>query len=70
MRELPQEVLKRVHRQIRSLGENPYGRGVKKLAGGLGFRVAVGPYRVIYSVDDEARVVQIAAVRHRREAYR
>ena len=33
-------------------------------------RVRSGDYRVIYSVDDRARVVTVAAVGHRREIYR
>jgi hypothetical protein len=33
-------------------------------------RVRSGDYRVIYTVDDSARVVTIAAVGHRREIYR
>ena len=70
MRDLPQEVLRRVHRRIQSLGQNPYARGIKKLTGGIGFRAAVGAYRIIYTVDDAGKMVEIVAVRHRREAYR
>ena len=33
-------------------------------------RVRSGDYRVIYCVDDGARVVTVAAVGHRREIYR
>ena len=33
-------------------------------------RVRTGDYRVIYAVDDQARVVTVAAVGHRREVYR
>ena len=33
-------------------------------------RVRSGDYRVIYSVDDRARMVTVAAVGHRREIYR
>jgi ParE toxin of type II toxin-antitoxin system, parDE len=33
-------------------------------------RVRSGDYRVIYAVDDRARLVTIAAVGHRREVYR
>jgi mRNA interferase RelE/StbE len=30
----------------------------------------VGDYRIIYSVDDDRRTVEVNAVRHRRDAYR
>ena len=29
-----------------------------------------GEYRVLYLIDDEARIVKVTAVRHRRDAYR
>jgi mRNA interferase RelE/StbE len=32
--------------------------------------VRAGDYRIIYSVDDDARVVTVASVGHRREVYR
>jgi mRNA interferase RelE/StbE len=34
------------------------------------FRLRVGDYRVVYSLDEEARRVRVERVRHRREAYR
>ena len=70
MRDLPQDVLRRVHKRIRSLSQDPCARGAKKLSGGMGFRAAVGAYRILYTVDDEAKRLDIVAVRHRREAYR
>ena len=33
------------------------------------WRVRVGDYRVIYTIEDADRVVQIVAVRHRSKAY-
>lgn len=33
-------------------------------------RIRVGDYRIIYAVDDRARVVTVAAIGHRREVYR
>jgi len=34
------------------------------------WRLRVGNYRVIYSIDDANRIIDISAVRHRRDAYR
>jgi mRNA interferase RelE/StbE len=43
----------------------------KKLKGSPDrFRLRVGDYRVVYTVDEEARKVRVERVRHRREAYR
>ena len=33
------------------------------------YRLRVGDYRILYVVDDAAQVVEIIAIRHRREAY-
>jgi len=35
-----------------------------------GYRIRVGVYRIIYEVDDAARVVTVYRIRHRREVYR
>jgi len=70
MRNLPNSVLSRINARNKSLAENPYERGAKKLVGSSRFRVAVGAYRIIYRIDDTSKVVSILSVRHRREAYR
>lgn len=61
----------RVFAQIEALADDPRPSGCVKLSGsGSLWRVRVGDYRVIYGVSDADRVVDIVAVRHRREAYR
>ena len=56
---------------IDGLAANPRPAGVTHLTGHRPYlRVRSGDYRVIYSVDDRARMVTIAAVGHRREIYR
>lgn len=49
----------------------PRPDGCRKLVGSEDtFRIRIGDYRVIYTVDDENRDVVIETIRHRREAYR
>jgi len=45
---------------------------IRKLKGELSayHRFRVGDWRVIYRIDDERRTVWVAAIDHRREAYR
>jgi mRNA interferase RelE/StbE len=43
---------------------------VKRLKGREEFRVRVGDYRVVYTIDHDARVVTISAIGHGREVYR
>jgi len=61
----------RVFRRIERLGTNPRPAGCKKLEGADDlWRIRIGDYRVIYSVDDGRRIVDVNAVRHRSDAYR
>jgi mRNA interferase RelE/StbE len=61
----------RILGKIEQLGINPRPHGYKKLRGQpVLFRIKVGSYRVIYSIDDTGLVIDISVVRHRSEAYR
>ena len=56
---------------ILDLAENPRPRRVKKLSGGLsGYRVTCGDWRVLFEIDDSARLVSVWRVAHRSESYR
>lgn len=70
IQELPNERVKRIVLKIDGLKQNPRPAGVKKLALGLGWRIRVGDYRIVYEINDLRRIVTIARVKHRREAYR
>jgi mRNA interferase RelE/StbE len=69
LQRLPQSVRVRIGNRIDALANEPRPRGTVKLAGDL-YRIRVGTYRILYQVDDNASVVTIARIRHRREAYR
>jgi mRNA interferase RelE/StbE len=56
---------------IEELTKNARPEGCRKLVGSdNAFRIRVGDYRVIYTVEDATRDVRIESIRHRREAYR
>lgn len=67
---LPKDYTKLVSQHIEQLAENPRPPGVKKLRDRDDYRLRVGPYRILYVIDDKVRVVTIYRVKHRREAYR
>jgi mRNA interferase RelE/StbE len=67
---LTAEVVSRIFSKITVLASDPRPPGCRKLVGTESFRIRVGDYRVIYSVDDCSRIIDIRAVRHRREAYK
>ena len=61
----------RIIKSIESLAKNPLSKQYRKLQGTENFyRIRVGNYRVIYQVDNQANILIIYYVRHRREAYR
>ena len=60
----------RIEGKILALAGDPRPSGVKKLQGERRlWRIRVGDYRVIYSIDDRARAVDVVRVRHRSKAY-
>jgi mRNA interferase RelE/StbE len=71
LRKLNAAVRRRVLRSIDALVLNPRPVECRKLYGSENaYRIRVGDYRVIYTVDDHVLVVAIERVRHRREVYR
>ncbi len=60
----------RIVTAINALAANPRPPGCVKLTGREAWRIRVGTYRVIYEIDDEARIVTIVDVGHRRDIYR
>jgi mRNA interferase RelE/StbE len=67
---LSSEMQLRLGRVIRSLENDPIPAQVKRLKGRTEFRLRVGDYRVLYTIDQESRVLTISAIGHRREVYR
>lgn len=69
-RSLEREIKHRVVAAIDELHKNPRPKGVCKLRGHERlYRIRVGAYRVVYEVDDRARLIRVTRIRHRREAY-
>jgi mRNA interferase RelE/StbE len=57
--------------RIAELRLAPRPPGARLLVGGQRtYRLRVGVHRVVYQVDDAARVVTVIYVRHRKDAYR
>jgi mRNA interferase RelE/StbE len=68
---LDKPVRRHVQVAIDGLGENPRPSGVIALQGLRGaYRLRVGNYRVIYTIDDNRLVVLVVDLGHRREIYR
>ena len=71
LQNLDPPVARRILKQIETLVANPRPSGVAKLEGANDlWRVRVGEWRVVYRISDRERLVDVIAVRHRRDAYR
>ena len=61
----------RVDRKILALAQNPRPPGCKKLRGYKNlWRIRVGEWRVLYTLDDAAQLISVTRIAHRREVYR
>jgi mRNA interferase RelE/StbE len=53
-----------------SLAEQPLPSNVKKLKGSDGYRIRIGDYRILYTIDMQKEEVFVFAIGHRKEIYR
>ena len=67
---LPDNVLARVVSKLEALGRTPRPAGCKKLKGYKDqWRVRAGDWRVVYIIDDAAKLISVTRIAHRREVY-
>ncbi len=69
LKNLPDKELKKIIEKISSLATNPRPTGCKKLSGDEKYRIRIGNYRVLYSIEDDMLVVFIVKVGHRKDVY-
>jgi mRNA interferase RelE/StbE len=70
LRGIPKTEVRRLLKKIAALGDVPRPAGCEKLTGRDLYRIRQGVYRIVYSVDDAAIVIEVIKVGHRREVYR
>jgi mRNA interferase RelE/StbE len=70
LRKLDRLTAERIKTATEALRDDPRPPGAKMLTGSHGLlRIRVGDYRVVYAIDDQLRVVRVAAIGHRRDIY-
>ena len=71
LRKLPASIIDRISGTIDQLRADPIPYGSKKLMGHeRAYRLRVGDYRIVYTVNFKARQVIIERIRHRSDVYR
>lgn len=70
LKKLPSQLVARMMPRLESLASNPRPSGCKKLIGGdREWRIRVGDYRVVYTINDAKLLVEVTRIRHRSEVY-
>lgn len=67
---LPSKTHDRIVKVLLSLKEDPIPHGTKKLRGRDGYRIRVGDYRILYTIDELDKKVELFSVAHRKEVNR
>ena len=68
---LPKNIQARILEKIAILEENPRPNGVVKLEDSDNlYRIRMGDFRIIYSIQDKELLVLVVGIKNRREAYR
>ncbi|OHB76576.1 MAG: addiction module antitoxin [Planctomycetes bacterium RBG_16_55_9] len=70
LEDIPRKDLQKLVNRIRSLAKDPRPHGSQKLSGQEQYRIRQGDYRIVYSIEDKASLIDIVKIGHRREIYR
>ena len=67
---LPGKLVERIVAKLEGLAAEPRPSGCKKLKGGdREYRIRIGEYRAVYTIDDGKLIVSVTRVRHRSDVY-
>jgi mRNA interferase RelE/StbE len=69
LKKLDPPIRRRIQGAITLLAEDPRPPAARTLRGRPGFRVRVGDYRILYTVEDDVLLIVVVTVGHRRDVY-
>jgi len=64
------KIRRQIYDKLQLLQGNPRPQDVKSLRGDIGYRVDSGEYRILYDINDAAKMVIVRVVKHRKDVYR
>jgi mRNA interferase RelE/StbE len=67
---LPNKTAESLEESMLALEHNPRPHGSVKLKARIGYRIRVGDYRYIYTIEDKILKVIVVDVGHRKEVYK
>jgi mRNA interferase RelE/StbE len=71
LRRMPRNTAKRIRPKLLALAKDPFARNpnVKKLSGREAWRLRIGGWRALYTVDRTSQIISIMVIRPRGSAY-
>ena len=67
---IPTKFYLKIKQEILSLSDNPFPFGYKKLVDTDNeYRIRIGVYRVVYTVDTDVLIIEIIKIGHRKDIY-
>ncbi|MBI4999315.1 type II toxin-antitoxin system RelE/ParE family toxin [Candidatus Gottesmanbacteria bacterium] len=67
---IPDSIAKNITDKLVNLSENPYPTNSKKLEGQDNYRLRIGSFRAIYTIDKKKKEIAILRVANRKTIYR
>ena len=68
---LPRQVIAKVISAVEKLPNNHHPAGSKKLVGTEHtYRLRVGDYRIVYSIQNDLLIIEVVRVAHRKDVYK
>ncbi|MGH6913282.1 MAG: type II toxin-antitoxin system RelE family toxin [Geminicoccales bacterium] len=71
LRRIPRNTALRIRSELLALAEDPFARNpnVKKLSGRDAWRLRIGEWRALYTIDPSNQIISVMVVRPRGSAY-
>jgi mRNA interferase RelE/StbE len=71
LRRLPKNTANRVRSKLLALAADPFARNpnVKKLTGREGYRLRIGAWRALYTIDPMGEIISVLVIKPRGGAY-
>jgi mRNA interferase RelE/StbE len=69
LEKIPKKDLRRIVERILGLEAEPGPQGCEKLSAQERYRIRQGDYRIVFSIDDGGRTIDIVKIGHRSEIY-
>ena len=70
LRAVPHAFRRVILERVERLATEPRRHHVEMMSDMDGYRLRVGEYRVLFTIDDHRKLVTVYRIRHRRDAYR